>query len=133
LWNCTIRSPEIFENRPYTEKCDIWSFGVIAFILLTGCFPFASSEADPNLLPALIRSAQYDKNILAIRRISLPACSFIEKIFQIDAKLRPTASELLVDPWMIGIDMPDVDLMASAGSLASIPRTPTIGDSSAIS
>jgi serine/threonine protein kinase len=33
-------APEVIENKPYNEKCDIWSFGVIAYFTLSGKFPF---------------------------------------------------------------------------------------------
>jgi len=35
-------APEILhkKNLPYTEKCDIWSVGVMCYILLTGRSPF---------------------------------------------------------------------------------------------
>ena len=33
-------APEIFLGQHYNEKCDIWSFGVIAYEMLTGRNPF---------------------------------------------------------------------------------------------
>lgn len=35
-----IMAPEIFDNGKYTNKCDIWSFGVVLFQMLYGCAPF---------------------------------------------------------------------------------------------
>jgi len=33
-------APEIFRGEAYDKSVDMWSIGVIAFVLLSGCFPF---------------------------------------------------------------------------------------------
>ncbi len=38
-------APEVFEEN-YTEKCDIWSCGVIMFIMITGKPPFNGSNEE---------------------------------------------------------------------------------------
>jgi len=113
-------APEVFQHHPYNEACDIWSFGVVAYVLLTGCFPFDTKPRDR--IPTLICSGRYNTRNLEIRRVSAPACSFIARLLVVDPLLRPTAAELLTDPWMIGEGMPEVDLTASIGSLSSVPR-----------
>ena len=37
-------APEILNNHPYTEKCDMWSIGVVTYILLAGRRPFHSQN-----------------------------------------------------------------------------------------
>jgi serine/threonine protein kinase len=37
-------APEIIKEEPYDEKVDIWSVGVITYILLSGRPPFAGKS-----------------------------------------------------------------------------------------
>ena len=39
---------QVLSGAGYTQKADLWSAGVIAFILLSGGFPFLKDEADLN-------------------------------------------------------------------------------------
>lgn len=36
-------APEIMGSRPYTYKADIWSIGVLIFLMLTGSYPFIAN------------------------------------------------------------------------------------------
>lgn len=33
-------APELFNKKTYNEKVDIWSIGIIVYMLLSGCAPF---------------------------------------------------------------------------------------------
>ena len=37
-------APEIISNQPYDKRCDLWSLGVILFLLLSGELPFLHDE-----------------------------------------------------------------------------------------
>ncbi len=50
-------SPEVLEGK-YDSKCDIWSAGVILYLLLSGCLPF-DGENDEEVFQK-IKSRKYD-------------------------------------------------------------------------
>jgi calcium-dependent protein kinase len=37
-------APEIFNDKKYNEKADIWSIGIVMYILLTGKAPYFGNE-----------------------------------------------------------------------------------------
>ncbi|KAL2317950.1 hypothetical protein Fmac_031826 [Flemingia macrophylla] len=41
-------APEVIRCEPYSEKCDVYSFGVIFNELLTGHYPYAETEYGPT-------------------------------------------------------------------------------------
>jgi calcium-dependent protein kinase len=54
-------APEILDSKQkYNEKCDIWSLGVILFILLTGIPPF-NGPSDDEIFKK-IKSGAYPQN-----------------------------------------------------------------------
>jgi len=43
-------APEILNNHPYDEKCDLFSAGVVLFYMLTGSILFAGSNPEATLI-----------------------------------------------------------------------------------
>ena len=70
-------APEILDGN-YNEKCDIWSTGVILFILLTGEPPFNGPEN--KVIFNKIKSYKYDFSNDKWKNISLEAKDLISKM-----------------------------------------------------
>lgn len=92
-------APEVLMGTGHGKPCDIWSLGVIAFTLLVGYSPFRSENVNDFLQevqndPVVVFHKQYWKNI------SQYAKDFIESCLTVDPKKRPSAKQLLSNPWI---------------------------------
>jgi len=108
-------APEILKNQGYDSGAvDMWSTGVILYILLCGFPPFYEEE-----LPALfdqIMSARYDFPSPWWDDISKGAKDMIKKFLTLDPKKRITAEDAMKDPWLSG-EAPDTVLAGAVGAL----------------
>ena len=89
-------APEVI-NGKYDEKCDIWSCGVILYIMLCGKPPFYSSDEEE--LKEKICSMQYDLNYKEFLNVSQDALDLIKSIF-VPMEQRPSAYDLLNTKWI---------------------------------
>lgn len=91
-------APEVLKQKPYGKECDIWSIGVVAFILLSGTPPFY--EEDNFALFEQIKACKYDFDVETWNTVSDEAKDFISKILVADPEKRITAEAMMQHPWM---------------------------------
>ena len=77
-------APEVLEQKPYGKECDIWSIGVVTFILLSGTPPFY--EEDNFALFEQIKKCRYEFDPEIWDLVSDEAKDFIKKILVADPK-----------------------------------------------
>lgn len=99
----------------YGTQADIWSMGIITYILLCGYPPY-------NLLP----NASFAEEFRAVTAappvfeaedwgpISREARDFVLRMIVIDPERRWTAAKLLTHPWLVATDVRDDHLMRAA-------------------
>jgi calcium-dependent protein kinase len=96
LGTMSYAAPEVLGGS-YTSQCDLWSLGVISFILLGGYMPFPSGEAQiSNILRGnfWMRPERWNT-------ISCQGKDFIYKLLEVDPSKRLTATTALEDPWIV--------------------------------
>ncbi|KAL4466461.1 hypothetical protein ABPG73_019079 [Tetrahymena malaccensis] len=89
-------APEVLKKE-YNEKCDIWSCGVILYILLCGYPPFAS-KVDSEILEK-VKLGTYDFNKPEWRYVSEDAKKLINNMLQYNPQQRYSARQCLQDKW----------------------------------
>jgi serine/threonine-protein kinase Chk2 len=86
-------APEILESKlnhnTYSKKVDIWSLGVVLFIMLSGTLPFSNDYGSP----ADFRSGVWQKVSDAARKL-------IVDLLQVDPDKRPSIDELIKTTWL---------------------------------
>jgi len=91
-------APEVLTDMQYDTSCDVWSIGVITYILLSAHIPFDGSNEQEIFQK--IMSGKYSFPDKLFGTISQTAKDFISNIFVLDPKKRMTASDCLKHPWL---------------------------------
>lgn len=90
-------APEVL-RRQYTKSCDIWSIGVITYILLCGYPPFYG-ESDTEIFDS-VRTGRFDFPSPEWDTISDTAKQFVRFMLQKDPESRPTAAQAMEHKWI---------------------------------
>lgn len=93
-------APEILMQRGYGKMCDLWSIGVILFIILCGYPPFYD-ESDAVLFE-LIMKGRFDFDPRYWKDISSDAKDLIRNMLQVDPVKRYDTYQVLEHPWISG-------------------------------
>lgn len=136
-------APEVLKRQGYDAACDIWSLGVLLYIMLAGYTPFRNSPGDSasDILDR-IGSGYIDVESGIWCHVSNEAKELVKRMLHLDPTRRPTAAMILKYPWIVNRHrihpkvLPDVIKdphslkMAVAETyrvIASNPRSPHIG------
>jgi len=111
-------APEIVEKQTYTYHCDMWSFGVISFVMLFGFPPFHSRTGEDDDIYELIKQGfqaetkpGYGPWFPAKQEISESAKDLITRCLETDPVKRYSATEALEHPWVTGQSASEVPLV----------------------
>jgi len=108
-------APEVLRDRNYSTSSDVWSAGVVMYILLSGRPPFPTAEELPTnasneaKISAELEAIEFGRNLTEWRRsmmeepwntISMEAKRLVSKMLELDPKRRITTVGILQDPFI---------------------------------
>jgi len=122
-------APEVLRKK-YTSQCDMWSLGVITFILVCGYMPFSGAE---SAQVKAIKEGSYKTDKTAWRKLSSEPKEFVKKLLVVNEKERLTAEQALAEPWIVkhqesaggkseGIDTTTVEALCSFAQASQFKR-----------
>jgi calcium-dependent protein kinase len=91
-------APEVLQGS-YDEKCDIWSCGVLMYMMLSGVPPFYGATRKEVMQKISKGKFSFKSKVWSI--ISKEAKELIEKMLTLNPEKRPSAREVLNHPWFI--------------------------------
>lgn len=89
-------APEVIKQIPYDSRCDVWSLGVMTYMMLTGRAPFVGTSKSEIYK----RSVNYEPDYEPLRKYNPHAADFVKKCLTKDFTKRPRINELLDHPWL---------------------------------
>lgn len=91
-------APEMLLGLPYGPEVDIWSLGVILYVLLAGMSPFPLDNKEAMV--AAVKTASYGYPPQYWGMISGPAKNLIDNMLVVDQNSRFTIEHVLKHPWL---------------------------------
>ncbi|XP_029412185.1 serine/threonine-protein kinase 33 isoform X4 [Nannospalax galili] len=93
-------APEVINAHDYSQQCDIWSIGVMMYLLLCGEPPFMANSEEK--LFEQIRKGELRFEDAIWGSVSDSAKNVLRQLIKVDPAHRITAKELLDNHWLTG-------------------------------
>lgn len=90
-------APEVLQNS-YNEKCDIWSCGIITYILLSGIPPY-DGKSECEILNNILCKKPIDYGLSVFKEVSKMAMDLMSNMLNYDQEKRPSAAKMLRHRW----------------------------------
>jgi len=127
-------APEIFEGQPYGNKVDVWSAGVMLYVLLCGFLPFEQTETavagEGIVMVPQINDGYLDFPSPYWDHISKDARHLISRMLQIEPRKRISIEEVLEHEWLKRLrrgDLPSTPMPQMQTRLEQLRSTTLMG------
>ncbi|XP_029611581.1 serine/threonine-protein kinase 17A [Salmo trutta] len=112
-------APEILNYEPISTATDMWSIGVLAYVMLTGISPFLGEDKQETFLNISQINISYQEEEL--EHVDQAAITFIKALLIKEPQNRATAEECLQHQWL----QPKEKKQAEATSAVKETTSPT--------
>lgn len=92
-------APEVLLGREYDEKVDVWSAGVVLYLMLSGFVPFYGETAGETFEAVVRGNLRFPTRVF--RSVSVEAKDLLRKMICKDVSRRFSAEQILRHPWII--------------------------------
>ncbi|XP_045464007.1 obscurin isoform X4 [Harmonia axyridis] len=94
-------SPEIMSEEPAIPQTDIWSVGVLTYVMLSGKLPFSGEDENETRQNILFVRYRFEH---LFKEVSQEATRFLMLLFKRHPNKRPTAEECHENRWLLPTD-----------------------------
>mmetsp|Transcript_11494 Transcript_11494/g.15961 ORF Transcript_11494/g.15961 Transcript_11494/m.15961 type:complete len:396 (-) Transcript_11494:500-1687(-) len=117
-------APEIVKEQPYGKPVDMWSLGVILYILLCGFPPFFHENVEVVFTMIAEGRVEYPEPFWG--KVTPSAKELVAGLLKMDPKDRFTAEEALKHPWVSGLTASAEQLDSATENMRSHDIKPTL-------
>jgi serine/threonine protein kinase len=118
-------APEILKNAPYDQSCDMWSVGVILYVMLCGYLPFA--EETQERMFERVKQGDWGFDLEDWSDISKDAKDLISSMLVTNPDARISAASALRSTW-INEEAKTLSSRDLSQSLINIKKRPRLKD-----
>ena len=92
-------APEVLIEKPYDQRVDLWSIGIITYLLLCGCLPFDDEHSEREIARQTIHD-QVPYHPSLWKNLSKESKDFVNKLLQKNPDNRMTIKQILEHEWI---------------------------------
>ncbi|XP_047225589.1 kalirin isoform X2 [Girardinichthys multiradiatus] len=98
LGNPEFAAPELIRGTPVSVATDLWSVGVLAYVMLSGVSPFLDESPEETCVNICRLDFCFPDEYF--HHVSQAARDFVLSVLQEDPRKRPSATSCLQHPWV---------------------------------
>lgn len=115
-------APEVLQYEPISLATDMWSLGILAYVLLTGHTPFGADSKQATYCNITLGELDFPQELF--EDVSAEAVNFITQLVVKDPRKRISIDEALRHPWMTTTSSPMSISISSINGLETMPSLP---------